>query len=131
MQEHSYYFQVELNGDSDSGYTERLLEDAYLYRITAKATSVAVAGTVVVRTEATPSAGTKNLLSDVVTTAAPIFIEPYKLVQDAAGADISGEYNQSFIRRGERLQVVGSDLSVAGTVVVGITLSNIPLPSTR
>jgi hypothetical protein len=131
--QNSYNFFVELNGDGSgdaSGYTDYVFEDSYVYSITATGASIPVAGTLVVATEAVTGAAAKTILSDAVKNAG-ININPYKLVQDADGADISGEYNQTFVRRGERLKATGSVLGAAGTLYVNITMSNVPLPVTR
>jgi hypothetical protein len=133
MKLQTYSFPIELNGDGSgdaSGYTDKMLEDSYLFSVTATGASIPVAGTLVLASEAVTGKPATTILSDAVLNAG-IDISPYSLVQDAAGADISGEYNQTFVRRGERLKATGSVLGAAGTLYVKVVMANQPLPVTR
>jgi len=132
-EQRTYTTRLVLNGDGSgdaSGNFDPMVEDSYLYGISAVGASISSVGTLVVRREAATGQPATTIVSDTVANAG-IDISPYKLVQGADGADISGEYNQTIVRRGERLQAVGSDLGAAGTLTVQLKFSNKPLPVTR
>jgi hypothetical protein len=129
MKQHTYSYPVELNGASGSGYTDKVFEDSYLYGIRAKGVTPG-SGTLTIKKEAVGAQPATTIYTSAVATTG-LDDAPYKLVQDATGADISGEYNQTVVRRGERLQAVGTVLGAAGTLYVDVLLSNMPLPVTR
>lgn len=129
----TYTTRLTLNGDGSgdaTGNFDRLLEDSYLWGVAAVGASIPVAGTLVIAREAAAGQPATTILTDAVLNAG-IDIAPYKLVQDQAGANIAGEYNQTIVRKGERLTAVGSVLGAAGTLVVNLKFSNKPLPVTR
>jgi len=133
MKQHTYNFRVELNGDESGDATanfDKVLEDSYVYAITATGASIPVAGTLVIAKTAKTGQPATTILSDAVLDAG-IDISPYKLVQGADGADISGEYNQTIVRKGDILTATGSVLGAAGTLYVDVLMSNMPLPVTR
>ena len=129
----TYTTKLVLNGDGSgdaTGNFDRLLEDSYLWGVAAVGASIPVAGTLVIAREAASGQPATTILTDAVLNAG-IDIAPYKLVQDQAGANIAGEYNQTIVRKGERLTAVGSVLGAAGTLTVNLKFSNMPLPVTR
>ncbi|MHC5061991.1 MAG: hypothetical protein ACYTFK_13005 [Planctomycetota bacterium] len=131
--QNTYSFRVELNGDGSGDATanfDRVLEDSYIYGVTATGASIPVAGTLVIAKTAKTGQPATTILSDAVVNAG-IDITPYKLVQGADGADIAGEYNQTIVRRGDVLTATGSVLGAAGTLYVDVQMSNMPLPVTR
>jgi hypothetical protein len=129
MEQNTYSYSVELNGASDSGYTDKIFEDSYLYGIRAQGVTPG-SGTLSIKKESKGAQPATTIFTSAVSTSG-IDDVPYKLVQDATGADISGEYNQTVVRRGERLQAVGTVLGAIGTLYVDILLSDKPLPVTR
>lgn len=129
----TYTTRLTLNGDGSgdaTGNFDKMLEDSYLWGVAAVGASIPVAGTLVIAREAAAGQPATTIYTDAVLNAG-IDTSPYKLVQDQAGADISGEYNQTIVRKGERLTAVGSVLGAAGTLTVILKFANMPLPVTR
>lgn len=128
----SYEFEVTLLDDgagAGSGTTPVMPEDVYLSRFSVVGTNIAVAGTVNLKTQAKTGAAAVTVLQDAVVTS--IDISPYALVQDAAGANIAGEYNQRFIRKGEKLDITSTVMGGNGTMACLVQVTNKPNPVTR
>jgi hypothetical protein len=129
----TYEYQVQVPADASgdgSLFTSPFHTPGFLYRVQARGTGFSGTGTLLIKTEAKTGKPQTTYLDDEITTTTGIDVTLYNLVQDADGADISGEYNQRFVRRGERLEVIGDDF-VDGTLDVVLTIADMPLPATR
>ena len=129
---HSYEYYVQLLDDgagAGSGNTDPMQEDCYLSRLRVVGTSIAVAATINLKTQAKTGAPATTLVQDAVVTS--IDISPYALVQDAAGADIAGEYNQRFLRRGDQLDITATTMGGNGTLDCLVEVTRLPNPVTR
>jgi hypothetical protein len=130
---HTYEYPVQFTANASgdgSLFTDKMFQDGYLYSVKATGAGFTGTGTLIVKTEAKTGKPATTWLTDTITAAAGIDISLYNLVQSSTGADISGEYNQRYVRRGERIQVVGDDF-VDGTLYANLTFANYPLPATR
>ncbi len=128
-------FFFELNGDANGDATftgPRTFRDMYIQRVTGVLQNSGLDGTLILRNEAVPGRAAVTQFSDTLNTTTGIDAEPYQLGQlNTTGGDIALSSVPTLVRHGERLTVVGDNLSATGTLTGNVTLSAWPKDLTR
>jgi hypothetical protein len=120
--EREYEITAEINGDSGSVTLPKAWEHSYIKRVAVVGASIAVAGTVNLKTTAVPGRAQRTLWTSAITTGG-IEDRPYEVVQNTSGADITNTAQRIAVSQGERLVFDATSLSTPGTVNLSLSRS--------